>query len=77
MPVPFAKANFGRGKPYVCPACHARLRTGKVNIGIVIAAFVSASFTGKQFGFIAVVCVLVLLVIYEWLTVRVEFEGDA
>lgn len=77
MPVPFVRANFGRGKTYSCPACAARLRTGKVNVGIVIAAFALASLAGKQFGFLAVVCVLLLLVIYEWLTVRVTVdEGE-
>lgn len=78
MPVPFVKANFRRGKAYTCPACHARLRTGKVNVGIVIAAFALASFAGKQFGFLAVAGVLLLLTIYEWLTVRVTLdEGNA
>ncbi len=78
MPVPFAKANFGRGKTYTCPACHERLRTSKVSIGIFVAAFTLASFAGRQFGFVAVLCVLLLLVIYEWLTVRVTVdEGTA
>lgn len=78
MPVPFLKANFGRGKSYSCPACHVCLRTDKTSVGIVIAAFAAASFAGKQFGFFAVMCVLLLLVIYEWLTVRVTVhEGDA
>lgn len=43
-------------------------------MGIVIATFTLASLAGKQFGFLAVVCVLVLLVIYEWLTVRVMVD---
>lgn len=77
MPVPFPKANIGRGKSYSCPACRTWLRTDKVNVGIVIAAFVAASFAGKQFGFLAMVCVLLLLVIYEWRTVRITVsEGD-
>lgn len=78
MPVPFMKANFGRGKAYTCPACHERLRTSKANIGIAVAAFTLASFGGKQFGFLAVLCALLLLAVYEWLTVRVTVdERDA
>jgi hypothetical protein len=45
-----------------------------------MAAFASASYLGKEFGFLAVLCVFMLLAIYEWLTVRVtlnEGQGGA
>lgn len=77
MPVPFARANFRRGQPFACKACRELLRTNKVSIGLAVAAFALASYLGKEFGFLAVLGVLTLLVIYEWLTVRVAIVGEA
>ena len=78
MPVPFARANFGkRGQLFACKACGEQLRINKVSLGLAVAAFALASYLGKEFGFLAVVGVLILLVIYEWLTVRVTAVGDA
>jgi 4-hydroxybenzoate polyprenyltransferase len=48
-----------------------------VSIGLALAAFALASYLRKEFGFLAVVGVLILLVIYEWPTVRVTASGGA
>lgn len=57
-------------------ACHAQLRTSKANIGLALAAFALASYAGKEFGLLTVLCVFLLLVIYEWLTVRVIGDDE-
>lgn len=48
----------------------------KTNVGLALAAFALASFLGKQFGLLAVLCVLAFLCVYEWLTLRVTLDGD-
>jgi hypothetical protein len=78
MPVPFTRAVFKRGKSFDCRACQRTLRTGKVNVGLAVAAFALASLLGKQFGPLAILCILALLAIYEWLTVRITLvEGNS
>jgi uncharacterized paraquat-inducible protein A len=74
MPIPFTRAAFKRGKSFGCATCKRPLRTGKTNVGLALAAFALASFLGKQFGLLAVLCVLAFLGIYEWLTVRVTLD---
>jgi hypothetical protein len=39
-----------------------------------MGAFALASYTGKEFGFLAVLGILVALAVFEWLTVRVSLE---
>jgi len=46
-------------------------------MGLVVAVFALASYLGEEVGFLAVLGVLILLVIYEWLTVQVTIAGDA
>ena len=77
MPVTFARANFRRGQLFSCDGCGAPLRTNKVSVGLAVAAFALASYLGKEFGYFPVVGILILLVIYEWLTVRVTIAHDA
>ncbi len=74
MPVSFIRANFRRGKTYTCPACQWQLRTAKINVGFAMAAFALASYAGKEFGFLAVLVVMLALLVFEWLTVRVSLE---
>jgi hypothetical protein len=74
MPLPFMRANFGRGKTYACPACHRQPRTSKTNVAVVLAAFTLAWFASKEFDLLGVLVVLVALAVFEWLTVRVSLE---
>lgn len=74
MPVPFMQASLRRGKAYTCSACRGRLRTSKANTGLAVAVFASASYAGREFGFLVVLCLLLLLTMYEWLTVRVTLD---
>ena len=77
MPVPLLRAVLlGRGRPFRCKGCGRTLRIDKSGAGLAVAAFAAASILGKMFGFFAVVGVLIVLVIYEWLTVRVRLAGE-
>ena len=73
----FRSCEFQEGASFSCNACGKRLRTTKVSMGLVVAVFALASYLGEEFGFLAVLGVLILLVIYEWLTVQVTIAGDA
>lgn len=75
-PVSFAQANFRRGKLFQCKKCSAQLRTGRVNLTLVVALFALGSYLGKQYGLIPVICLLILVVIVEWLTVTVAIAGE-
>ncbi|WP_152414527.1 hypothetical protein [Blastomonas sp. AAP53] len=74
-PISFFRANFKRGQPFACNACGKRLLAGKSSVRPAVAAFALASYLGKEFGFLAVIPVAMLLVVYEWLTVRVTIAA--
>lgn len=61
-------------RPTLARHVTGRLRTSKANGAVVLAAFTLAWFASNEFGFLAVLVVLVALAVFEWLTVRVSLE---
>ncbi|MAF59893.1 MULTISPECIES: hypothetical protein [Sphingomonadaceae] len=70
--ISFFYACFKKGQPFACKACGTELIVAKkTSLGLVLAGIALGSFLGKEFGLFAVILVVIMLGIYEWLTARV------